>query len=382
MKILHISPSYFPATYWGGPIFSVYGLNNALALREDVSLTVLTTDAAGPLIENRLNKNNLAKLYQNQEVIITRRIAGASFSIELLRKLPLHLLRADIVHLTATYSFPTIPTLALCRIFNKPIVWSPRGAIQDAYEWDGSRHKKLKRIWEWICNSMIDPEKMIVHATSEREQVATQKRLPRATVVVIPNAVDAPVSMPRRSWLPDGRLRLIYLGRISPKKGIENLLYAISSADDQTISLTIYGVGEAAYTAGLKELARHLGLLEKSVFFAGSVDGENKSAAFHAADVCIVPSHTENFCMVVAESLAHGVPVIASRGTPWDEIELKKCGLWVDNSPKSLAEAIICIRSMQLSKMGQRGRDWMMHKFSRGALANSMLMVYQLLISR
>lgn len=382
MRILHVTPAYYPATYWGGPIFSVYALNNALARLPDVSLTVLTTDTAGPQLEDRLDQTKLKGLYPKQDVIMTRRVAGASMSFELLRKLPGLVRRADVVHLTATYSFPTIPTLVLCRIFNKPLVWSPRGAIQDAHEWEGTKRRRLKRLWEIFCNTLIRRGKVVTHTTSERERVATQERLPRATAMIVPNGVDVPDSLTTRDWLPDGRLRLMYLGRLSPKKGIENLLHAIDRIDDPNVSLTTYGAGDVAYATSLKELAGRLGLLGKSVFFAGNVDGEAKSAAFHTADVCIVPSHTENFCMVVAEALAHGVPVIASRGTPWAEIEEKRCGLWVNNSPESLVQAIVQIRAMDLSEMGKRGRDWMMREFSWDALAEAMMGIYRSLVSR
>jgi glycosyltransferase involved in cell wall biosynthesis len=323
----------------------------------------------------------LAGLYPNQDVIITRRVAGASMSFEMLKKLPGLVYWADVVHLTATYSFPTIPTLVLCRIFSKPLVWSPRGAIQDASEWEGSKHRKLKRMWERFCNTLIPFGGVVTHTTSKREQVATQKRLPRATAMIVPNGVDSPDDLPNRDWLPDGRLRLIYLGRLSPKKGIENLLHAIDIIDDPTVSLTIFGEGDIAYSAGLNELAVQLGLLGKSVFFAGKVDGEAKSTAFYNADVCVVPSHSENFCMVVAEALAHGVPVVASRGTPWAEIEENQCGFWVDNNPTSLAKAIVQIRALELPKMGSCGRAWMIREFAWSPLAEDMMDIYRSLVS-
>ena len=377
MKILHVVPSYYPATYWGGPIFSVYALNNALASQPDVVLTVLTTDTAGAKVREHLNKTGLAGLYPDQEVVITRRLAGSSVSFELLQKLPRLVRRADVVHLTATYNFPTIPTLLLCRIFDKPLVWSPRGAIQDAHEWQGTKRRRLKRWWERLCNILIRPGRVIAHTTSERERVATQERIPNATALVVANGVDIPELSMARAWCPDGRLRLMYLGRLSPKKGIENLLEAVSLLNDPSISLTIYGAGDADYTTRLKSMARQLGLIDDLVSFAGHVDGTDKSAAFACADVCIVPSYTENFCMVVAEALAHGLPVISSWGTPWAEIEENHCGLWVNNSPDSLAQAIIKIRTMELPEMGNRGREWMKQYFSWSNMANGMLCLYE-----
>jgi len=376
LKILHVAPAYYPAVYWGGPTFSVYALNNALVRLSNISLKILTTDSAGPELSHRIDTANLNDLYKNQDIFITRRIAGLSISIELLMKLPKLVRWADVVHLTATYSFPTIPTLLLCYIYNKPLVWSPRGAIQEAYEWAGAPNKRLKLFWEKICNIILSPDRVITHTTSERERIATQERLPNSTAVIIPNGVDVPESCVQREWLPDNRLRLMYLGRLSQKKGIENLLHTIAKINDPSVSLTIYGTGDVGYTVDLKKLAKDLNLLDSSVVFAGNVNGKSKINAFYTADVCIIPSFTENFCIVVAEALAYGVPVIASKGTPWARVEEKQCGLWVDGDPDSLAQAITNIRKMDLMEMGRNGRSWMTQEFSWDTVAIEMTKIY------
>lgn len=379
LRILHVTPACYPATYWGGPTFTVYALNNALANLPGVTLKVLTTDTAGPKPTQRLDHSQLDGLYPNQEVVMTPRIAGRSVSLEMVWRLPSLVRWADVVHLTAIYSFPTIPTLLICRVLRKPVVWSPHGAIQDAYEWSGSKRRILKRIWEILCNSLLG--NVVTHVISERERAPTQARIPKAKAMIVPNGVEIPSVLPPRNWLPEGKLRLMYLGRLSQKKGIENLLNAMAQLNDSTVELSIYGTGEDVYVASLHDLAGKLGLMGKGVFFIGHVDGEEKDQAFYRSDVCIVPSHTECFCMVVAEALARGVPVIASHGTPWAEIEEKRCGLWVDNSPESLAQAIVQIRSMPLHEMGARGRDWMMREFSWDAQAKKMMDIYQSLVS-
>jgi glycosyltransferase involved in cell wall biosynthesis len=377
MRVLHVAPAYYPATCWGGPVFSVYELNNALARLPDIALTVLTTDAAGPRASERLDMRGLDGLYPGQEVVVTRRLAGASVSLELLRRLPMLVRRADVVHLTAAYSFPVIPTLLLCRILGKPLVWSPRGAIQDAHEWEGTRRRTLKRWWEKLCNALLASGKTAIHVTSERECAATQGRLARASAVVVPNGVSVPADPAARDWRPHGRLRLMYLGRLSPKKGVENLLEAMRLLGDVDVSLSIYGSGEDGYVDGLKSLARRLDLPEGKVAFAGQADGADRELAFARADICVVPSHTENFCMVVAEALARGVPVIASTGTPWQAVEDRQCGLWVKNAPRSLADAITGIGHMDLEQMGMRGRAWMREEFGWDAIALAMRAAYE-----
>jgi glycosyltransferase involved in cell wall biosynthesis len=112
------------------------------------------------------------------------------------------------------------------------------------------------------------------------------------------------------------------------------------------------------------------------------VDGGSKRDAFLHADVCVVPSFTENFGMVAAEALAHGVPVIASRGTPWADLEKHGCGLWVDNTPAILARSIMEIRSENLYEMGKRGRVWMQQDLTWGSVAAEMFDLYQDLSER
>jgi len=378
MRVLHITPAYYPSTYWGGPIFSVYALNNTLSNCEDIDLKVLTTDSAGAQVSDRLDLQNLAGLYSGYEVIFSRRIAGACISTELLMRLVPLIRWADIIHLTATYSFPTIPTLFVCRYLQKPLVWSPRGAILDAYEWEGTRKRGIKRLWERFCNSIIRPGSVTLHVTSENERHASLSRLSRAKAVIIPNGVTTLPCIPTREWMPEGRLRLIFMGRLSPKKGVENLLKGMRLlAKDKSVELTIYGTGDSQYKESLMQLAKDLDLLDKSVQFAGHVDGKDKRDAFLNADMCVVPSYTENFCMVVAEALGHGVPVVASHGTPWVEVENKNCGLWVGNSPEELVQAICDIRSRDLEYMGRTGWEWMRDEYGWDAISRQMVDVYR-----
>jgi glycosyltransferase involved in cell wall biosynthesis len=75
--------------------------------------------------------------------------------------------------------------------------------------------------------------------------------------------------------------------------------------------------------------------------------------------------------------LAHGVPVIASKGTPWRRVEGMGCGLWVENDPESLAKAIERMSKMPLREMGQRAREWMEKEFSWSDRAQDMMKLYE-----
>ena len=374
MNVLHITPTFYPATYWGGPIYSVYGLCNALAKIPGVTLKVLTTDAAGHSRSDSVQVTSFPMHYSDgYEVYFCRRWWGASFSPSMVLKLWPMIRWADVVHLTAVYSPPTIPTLLMCRLLGKPVVWSPRGALQ---RWDGSTKPIVKIVWEKICNTLINPGRCFLHVTSEAEAVVSVERMPKAIVKLIPNGVNAPEILPDRTWLSDGKLRLLYIGRLHPIKGIENLIHALKVLNDESATLAIYGSGNEAYTLSLHQLVYELGL-DQRVKFHGHVEGKEKTKAFMLSDMCIVPSFSENFGMVIAEALAHGVPVIASKGTPWKKLEQHDCGFWVENDPKILAAVILNVDRDSLSTMGGCGRSWIKKEFNWSVIGYQMYSVYE-----
>jgi glycosyltransferase involved in cell wall biosynthesis len=371
MKVLHVSPSFYPSKAYGGTIRSGYGLCRGLAqLGCDVRVLTTDTDGLGRTLgvanDREVQVDGLRVRYCHKRL-------RHSVSPALLRVLPSYIQWANVVHLTAVYSFPTFPTLFFCRLFNKPVVWSPRGALQ---RWEGSSRVVHKWVWESICQKLAPRNNLVLHVTSQAEAEQSLKRFPILRAVVIPNGVELPQNLKRSA--SNGRLRLLYLGRLHPIKGIETLLEAcgIVGRLSPDWHLFIAGTGLPSYVDFLKSKVRELGLSEQ-VEFVGEVFEEKKEALFAQSDVALVPSHIENFGIVVAESLAHAVPVIASKGTPWIGLETNRCGLWVDNDPESLATAIRKIRTLPLQEMGQRGREWMEKDFSWESLSGEMLAVYR-----
>lgn len=372
MKILHVVPSFYPAHVYGGPIESVYALCRHL-VRQGCQVRVLTTDANGLGRVLDVEKEREVTLPERVNVRYCRRWARHSISWDLLRRLPEYADWADLVHLTAVYSFPTLPTLVACKMLGKPLVWSPRGALQ---RWPGSKKLGRKKLFQLACAAMA-PRRLTLHVTAQAEADESREIFRRAGLALVGNGVEIPEN-PAVNREP-APLRLVFLGRLDAKKGLENLLHGcakLATAAKPEFTLVIAGAGEPGYQRSLSERIRSLGL-SGHVQMIGAVHGAAKAALFASAAMVIVPSHTENFAMVVAEALAHGVPVIASKGTPWRGLEERRCGLWVENDAASLADAIARMSQMALAEMGRRGRQWMEQEFSWDERALEMIRVYE-----
>jgi glycosyltransferase involved in cell wall biosynthesis len=373
VKVLFVSPSFYPAFHYGGPTFINRSLCDALGRIEQLHVEVLTTDSDGP---RRINLETAwANHTESYTISYCRRIFRPDISLGLLWRLPSMINRADVVHLNGVYSFTTIPTLALCRLLRKPLVWSTMGALQ---RWQGTTRKKAKRVWERVCDSMCDSNRVLMHVTSEEEKTESLEKILNAGAFVLRNGIDI-ANLDQETPKERGEtLRLLYLGRLHPIKGIENLLKALTLVTTK-VRLDVCGAGEANYEAHLHGLVDEL-QLTASVQFHGRIDGEDKDAQFRRVDLCIAPSFKEAFCTVLLESMARGVPVIASRGIPWQRIEEIGCGLWVNNDPEELASAIDRAAAMPLPAMGLKGHAWMQREYSWTEVAEEMCDIYRRMI--
>src|SRR3981081_1054091 len=371
MKVLHVVPSFHPAYFYGGPIRSTFELCRGL-VELGCEVRVLTTNANGLDQVLDVDTNEEVELPEGFRVRYCPRRLRHSVSPTLMRLLPAYMRWADVVPLTGVYNFPTFPTLFWGRLLNKPLIWSPRGALQ---RWEGSSRVGLKGVWDSLWYHAADHTELTMHATSEHESREILARFRNLRTAMIPNGVDVPVELDRVDR--NGELRLLFIGRLDPKKGIEALLKACSLVGSTLPwRLAIAGWGASEYVSDIKDHISALGMSER-VKMLGAVLSEAKKGLFEHSDVALVPSYTENFAIVVAEALAHGVPVIASKGTPWSRLEDMQCGLWVDNDPESLAAAIRSISTMRLQSMGLKGRQWMQAEFSWQSVTKQMLALYQ-----
>ena len=142
----------------------------------------------------------------------------------------------------------------------------------------------------------------------------------------------------------DGDKIILFVGRIDPLKGIENLIKALPHLRHiPKIGLTIVGGDERSRreVQQLQKLARDLGVLD-SVTFLGLIKHERLPYFYNASDACVVPSYYESSGLVALESLACGTPVVATDvGNHRNLIQQGETGYLIeDNAPRPLADKI------------------------------------------
>ncbi len=289
----------------------------------------------------------------------------------------------DVVHNHSVWMMPNVYPGWVTRNSNVPLVVSPRGTFS---RWALNRSRAVKFLfWNGLQKRAIAHAAMF-HATAESEYEDIRRLGFRQPVAVIPNGIDLPSrarkeKMPAR---PEARRHLLFLSRIHPKKGIDNLLRAWAHIEARFADwdLRIVGLSEAGHLDELRHLSQSLKL--KRVRFDGPLYGADKLRAYRSADLFVLPTHSENFGMTIAEALAAGCPVITTKGAPWAGLTEHRAGWWIDIGVEPLRQALeeaMAKEPEALAHMGASGRAWMAREFSWERIAEQMLGSYRWIIN-
>ena len=281
----------------------------------------------------------------------------------------------DLYHANGIWQYPT---MAICRTairLNKPYVISPHGML---YPEALAHHALQKFLMRKFMFDRLFRKAACIHVTCRAELEAYRSLGFRNPVAVIPNAVVIPEGI-ENITCDRSVPRIGYLGRLHPRKNID-ILIRIWRERKPSAELVIAGSGDPAYVDALKALATG----DERIRFLGFLSGGPKLEMLGSLRALAVPSDFENFGMIVPEALSMGTPVIASLRTPWEELNSRKCGWWVDNSPDSLYAAIckaLNTAPETLSAMGERGKELVRERYLSEKVAAQMHCLYEWLVN-
>ena len=368
MRLLHVVPTYAPAWRHGGPILAVHGLCKALAARGH-AVTVFTTDVHGhgrldvPLGEP-VAVDDVEVWYF--PVVLPR----LSWSPVMGRELARQAGGFDVVHLHSVFLWPTAAAARAAERADVPYVLSPRGMLVP--ELIEQRGRLRKRAWMLLAERRTLERAAALHMTSPLEaDEAARLGLPLPPAFVIPNGVDLAPNGGR----PEREPFLLFLGRVSWKKGLDRLILALAQVD---AVLKIAGNDEEGLRPELERLARGAGVADR-VEFLGPVHGAEKEHLLRRAAVLVLPSRSENFGNVVLEAMAAGCPVavtpeVGLAGT----VRETGAGIVADAAPARLGGVLrnLLADPARREEMGRRGRA-AAERFGWAAVAGEMEEMYR-----
>ena len=337
LRVLHVISTVGPQ--FGGPTKAVHAMTRALADRGH-HVTVATTDAADDA-SGRLDVP-LAEPVTEHGVIFryfARRPGGTwKVSLGLTRWLSREAGGFDVMHVHGLFQFPTMAGCRIARRRKVPYLLRPLGTL-DA--WSLGQRAWKKRPYLMLIERSHIRHAAALHATSAAE-AEHLRGLGAGRIEVIPLGVDGSARAASRQ-ARDGPLRILFLSRLHPKKGIPVLFEALRLVREHgtPVTATIAGAGDPGYEAQLRSSAAIAGVAGL-ITWAGHVEGRAKEELFAGSDLFVLPSSQENFGLAVAEALAAGLPAIVSHEVAIGrELEAAGAGRALPIDARQFANAII-----------------------------------------
>lgn len=235
-----------------------------------------------------------------------------------------HVREFDLVHIHGVFSYPLFVGGMVCRRRGVPYVVSTHSHL---YAWSLDQRRLAKRLYLAAAGRSLLSGASSLMTTSNAESRVLEHLLPRARTALAPPCLAVFPSAPSKQP-PDAPLKVTFLGRLAPQKGVPTLLSALARLRGQQVAavLDIVGSGDADYVDGLRAQCRRLGI-EPYVSFRGFLSGAEKDATLAEGHVFALPSHVENFSFATAEALALGLPAVVSSEVALAEVvERHGCG--------------------------------------------------------
>ena len=380
LRVVHVATGLWQHT--GGPAASVSGLCAALA-RAGCQVTLVTLD--GPMAD--------AVWACRDEGVELRLCAptgsqAVGYSREMVAALPGLVATAQMVHSHGHWQYPNWLAAAVARQRQRPLVISPRGCLDP---WCLRKSRWKKRLAAALFGDRVLRQATCLHATAAAEAEAFRRYGLHTLTTVVPNGVhfSAPGTPDRildRFPACRGKRLLLYLSRIHPVKGVPFLIEAWQAlaAAHPRWHLLLAGPDERGHVAEVLEAVKRAGLAARTTY-AGPLYGDDRAAAFAAAELFVLPTQSENFGIAIAEALAAGVPVLTTQGAPWEGILTQHCGWWVPVGAAPLTTALreaLELEQDTLRAMGSRGQLWVRATFTWEAVARDMIATYRWIIGQ
>lgn len=287
------------------------------------------------------------------------------------------LIKPDVVHVNCCWLPACAVVQRMAQRRGCKVVLTPHGMLEP---WIIKRHYWTRKFPAlMLYQKTAIQEANCLQATAESERNNLLKLGYNKNIKVVRLGIDAEAITMKSSWKKNRQI--LFLSRIHVKKGINFLVEAVEILREQLqgYKILVAGEGDAEYVAELKRHIAEKGL-QNVVQLTGGVYGDEKWRLFQTSDFFVLPTHSENFGLAIAESLASGTPVITTVGTPWNDLNSSQSGAWIEIGTQPLAEALrkfLTMTDEELELMGRNGRKLIETKYSAKVMGEEMMEVYK-----
>ena len=361
MKIIHYIPSIDRTA--GGT--STYMQVLAKGLGEIAEVQIITHASENPLVMENCTVHYVPE-FNPFKGAWRKRIA------EMMEEV-----KPDIVHVNCCWLPACAAVQRIAQKRGYKVVLTPHGMLEP---WIIKRHywtRKVPALWLYqkAAVQMAD----CVQATAESERDNLLKLGYNSNIKVVRLGIDAESIEMKRSWKKSRQI--LFLSRVHVKKGINFLIEAAAElrSELQGYKILVAGEGDTDYVEAMKRKICDRGL-QDIVQLIGGVYGGEKWRLFQTSDFFMLPTHSENFGLAIAESLASGTPVITTVGTPWSDLNSSEAGAWIEIGTEPLVETLrrfLGLSEDELETMGRNGRKLIETKYSAHVMAEQMMEVYK-----
>ena len=223
-----------------------------------------------------------------------------------------------------------------------------------------------------------------IHATAISEAQNIRSLGFTNPIAIIPNGVNL-LEFPLYKKTKQ-KNKILFLSKIDNKKGVENLIKAFVEIDPvitKRWELEIVGNGDPKYIKSLQKLIFKFNK-DHQITISNYVFGKEKLKKYQSADIFVLPTYSENFGIVVAEALACSLPVICTKGAPWEELNTFDCGDWIDIGVDPLKKSLIKLMQKtknDLNEMGKNGRKLIIKNYSISSVSKKFKQLYKWILN-
>ena len=267
------------------------------------------------------------------------------FTPAMARELRRQVSEFDVVHAHSIHAFTTLAAGHYARSAGVPYVIQPHGALDPVHR---LHHKVVKDLYDMIVERRnMDRASAIIYTTEEEKRQHNFKT--RAAVIPYALSRDDYLPLPQRGAFRrrhpaiGNSLLIVFLSRLSPKKGLDLLIPAFARvvAQSPNVHLVVAGPGEGDMEHQVRTWITQHGIGDK-VTLTGMLLGQDKLELLADGDIFVLPSYGESFGIAVTEAMLCGMPVVVS-----DQVSIQRVisetgsGMVVSCTADSLASAML-----------------------------------------